>query len=515
MGKMLCIIKHNLMKQMRRYSFLIVIAMAIFLGVACVPGQMAGYQIFDMGGVRGVYNSAWLGSLGSLLSSIFLWLPGFYILRSQISEDRELKLGQILLATPISKLKYIASKAVSNFTVFMTLELIFLISFVTMQFIRGEEITISLLGYLAPLIITVPSLMIAAALTVFFDVVPFLRGVFGNIMIFIVWIVGTSLSVALPDNRYDLFGIGFILKGMIQGAQKYYPDINGNTGSFGYYPTSASTPTFVFDGNNYSSNMILSKLIWVAVAIVIVIISAIIFDRFKNTGLNKRIQVLGNSKEPSIKTAPSNIQDSMKLHPVKRKNQPALLQMIMGEVKILLPDSILWYLVTIASMVVCFILPQQFCLKWSYLILLLPITVWSAMGCHEKINQTEGIIFSSCSRKIKWFATLLAGFSITFLISLPILIRFGMAGNWVNVISWITGILFVSTLALLLGSLSNKKRFFEAAYIVLFYMGEVNGISSFDFLGITSNTSMIFGTLSLLMIGLGMLFIAGKRGNFK
>lgn len=54
------LIKSNLKSQMRSYSFLLVIGISVFAGYACVPDAAAGYEIFYIGGVRGIYNSALL-----------------------------------------------------------------------------------------------------------------------------------------------------------------------------------------------------------------------------------------------------------------------------------------------------------------------------------------------------------------------------------------------------------------------------------------------------------------------
>lgn len=161
-------IKNNLIRQMRSYPFLIVIGLTIFLGYACVPAASAGYEIFYLGGVRGVYNSNWLGGMGAMTSTLFIWLLGFYMLRSQISDDQQLGVGQLIAASPISKFQYIFSKTISNFIVLVVIETVFIIAFMVMQFIRGEDLSFQLGGYLYPLFyIVFPSLLLLAAFTIF------------------------------------------------------------------------------------------------------------------------------------------------------------------------------------------------------------------------------------------------------------------------------------------------------------------------------------------------------------
>lgn len=71
-SNLLLLMKGSICKQIRSYSFLIVIAFSLFLGYACVPSSSDGYEIFYIGGVRGLYNSAGLGGMAAMLSTMLL-----------------------------------------------------------------------------------------------------------------------------------------------------------------------------------------------------------------------------------------------------------------------------------------------------------------------------------------------------------------------------------------------------------------------------------------------------------
>lgn len=226
-----------------------------------MPSLTNGYEIFYMGGVRGIYNSTWLGVMAAALPIILLWLPGFYLLRSQITEDSQLKIGQIIASTPISKLRYIGGKFLANFTILILLDILFTVGIMIMQLIRMESMSINFLDYLAPLIfITVPHLLVLAALTIIFDVIPFLRGSIGNISIFIIWVFLTMLSFTKAGSSADLFGIGYLTNGMLDGAKKFYPSIPNNI-SFGYYANEGVTSTFNWEGMQWDSGFLQSRLI--------------------------------------------------------------------------------------------------------------------------------------------------------------------------------------------------------------------------------------------------------------
>ena len=81
------LVKASFLEQSRRYSFLITLGLVIAVGYAFAPGQEAGYAagvlLYDREAptalVRGVFNSAWIGSMVALLTTTLLSLPGFYL----------------------------------------------------------------------------------------------------------------------------------------------------------------------------------------------------------------------------------------------------------------------------------------------------------------------------------------------------------------------------------------------------------------------------------------------------
>jgi hypothetical protein len=507
--------KLGMTKLIRKYSFLVVVVTAVFLGVACVPSGSAGYEIFYLGGVRGLYNSAWLGTLGAMLCCILLWLPGFYLLRSQISEDTQLKMEQMIAATAISKIKHLFLKAGTNLLVLVILQALFLVSLAVMQLIRGENFSISILAYLSPFVlVTFPALCVAAALAVLFDVVPFLKGAFGNILIFIVWVTSSSVSVAMPKNSLDMFGIGFMLEQILLSAKLQYPDISTNSGSFGYYQIDKVTPTFSFEGVNYDKVFLLARLMWISLSILLIILATVIFRRFKNEKVILPFTAREPKKQEISQDKNFSHSKAVILPTIERTHKPAFLQMVALEMKILLSGSIWWYVSAIVGLIVFLLLPRSLFLRWSCIVLLLPIGLWSKMGCYEKQFRTEAMILSSCSPELKWWSSFIAGTLISFILSIPILSRFIIFSLYTNVAFWLIGVLFVSSIAMTLGRLSKTSRFFEAVYIMLFYFGEINGLRTFDFLGLTGN-KIPYLFVSVLLISFSLIIESGKRGNLR
>ncbi len=512
MSHFITLIKSNLIKQTRHYSFFLIIGIGIFLGFLCVPDTSAGYEIFYLGGVRGIYNSPWLGVLGSVLPVILLWLPGFYLLRSQITEDKERKVGHMIAASPISKTRYIYGKFLSNFSVLMTLQLMFLAALMVMQLVRQESISLSLKHYIMPMIyVTVPYILVLSALTILFDVVPLLKGACGNTIIFVIWIGLSSVSVASPGNYFDLFGMGVLLHAMLEGAKLYFPHLP-DAASFGYYKANTDLPTFTWSGMQWDKDFLSSRLIWVIAALLIVQVSVIIFNRFKEPSCAKKSK--RNSVSIDKNTIIQRFEATRVLSPIRKKGRINLLQLVRGELKNMLTGhSIWWYLSVLTVMAFTPFVTSGEALKWISLSMMLPMSIWSQMGNMEKTCGTSDMIASSCSAYSKWLATWLAGVIVALLLSLGMFTRMVILYECNYLIPWLAGMIFLPTLALVLGSVSSNRRLFEAVFIALMYFGPINNMWRFDFMGLSSNNATLYMAITcvLLIVGFGVQLLKEKR----
>ncbi len=491
---------------MRSYSFLIVIGLSLFLGYACVPSASDGYQIFYIGGVRGIYNSAWLGGISTMLSTLLLWLFGFFMLRSQISEDRRLRLGQIISATPVSKLRYISAKAISNFAVLVVIDIIFMAAFMAMQLIRGEDYHLRLWDYLAPfMFISLLSLLVLASLTVLFDVLPGFGGAIGNFVFFALWVFFSTISVAVPNSMWDLFGLDSVLSGMVREARVQFPHLinSAEGGSFGYYRTNGDVAAFEWHGVRWNSALLAGRLIWAGAAAGIIAISALLFDRFRGRGAARpAVNSTGifGAKEVSSGKAQRDI--SYELTAVERNSSGArLFSCVLAEIRVMLKDmSIWWKLITAAAVAGSFLLPLQISRSWLPVLMLPPIAIWSQMGTRDKYCYTAEIMASSRSPILKQLGVWLAGTSVTLLISAGVLFHLVKESLWLSAGSWAAGVLFIASLGIASGSLSGNRKLFEVIYLLWWYMGPFNQIPCLDFLGIRESHPKLYLGLAACLL---------------
>ena len=86
-------------ERVRRFSFVMMVALAVLLGYQVIDGLF----ILRLGSYRGEYNAAWIGTLMAITLAFFLSLLGFYLVRGSVQLDRQTGVGQILAATPLRR----------------------------------------------------------------------------------------------------------------------------------------------------------------------------------------------------------------------------------------------------------------------------------------------------------------------------------------------------------------------------------------------------------------------------
>ena len=113
--------KADYLERVRRYNFLITILVSIFIVFKFVPASNENYLTLSLNGIRGIYNSAWIGSTIATLASMLLSLPAFFLVKNAIERDVQTGVGQIIATTPITRWLYIMGKMWSNFVLLMSI----------------------------------------------------------------------------------------------------------------------------------------------------------------------------------------------------------------------------------------------------------------------------------------------------------------------------------------------------------------------------------------------------------
>ena len=276
------IARADFLERVRRYSFLLTLLFATFLGYAAATGRI----MIQLGGHRGVYTSAWVGALVALVTTCWVSLVGFYIVKGGIDRDRQTGVGQVLAATPLSKPAYTLGKFLSNFAVLGSMVLVLALAAVVMQIFVHEDSHLDFFALLSPfVVVALPAMLLTAAVAVLFETLPVLRGGVGNVVWFFVWaFLGVALSAITGIEWLDPLGNMTMAHSMQQGAWAHIPDYKG-----GFAFTIADKPvevvqSFRWEGVPWTASQILLRLAWCGVAIVLVLFAAAVFDRFDSAG---------------------------------------------------------------------------------------------------------------------------------------------------------------------------------------------------------------------------------------
>jgi hypothetical protein len=136
------------------------------------------------------------------------------------------------------------------------------------------------------------------------------------------------------------------------------------------------------------------------------------------------------------------------------------------------------------------------------------------MGAREAGHQTNQLFFSApypLRRQLP--AIWLAGVVVATLTGAGAGLRFILGGDWGSTFAWMSGALFIPSLALALGTWSGTSKLFEAVYTAIWYIGPINRIPAFDYTGaapqsIASGMPAIFLLVSAVLFGLA---VAGRK----
>ena len=156
-----------------------------------------------------------VGALTALVVNTFLALAGFYVVKGSVERDRATGVGQILASTPMTKALYVLGKAASNLAVLGAMLGVLAAFAVVTQWVAAEDPRVQLWPLLSPfLLFAMPMMALVAALAVLFETIPGLRGGFGNVVWFALWVSLMAAPVAQPGSPVDLIGMTLVTRDM-------------------------------------------------------------------------------------------------------------------------------------------------------------------------------------------------------------------------------------------------------------------------------------------------------------
>lgn len=516
------LVKADFLTRVRRTSFLVTLAFAVFLGYQ----TFVGHVTMQMDDYRGVYNSAWVGALMGVVTSCFLTLVGFYIVKGSILRDETTRVGQILAATPMSKAFYTVAKWLGNFAVLAAMVAVMGVAAVAMQMLRAEDRTLHLWTLLSPLLLyALPAMAFVGALAVLFETLPILRGGVGNVAWFFLWtgllVAGIGPAMAkggtprLADSFHDFTGLPSLYGQMRAELLQVDPKAHeGFSLSIGNKPPSKR---FLWTGVQWNPAQLLARLLWVAYALAAALLASIFFHRFDparegwTRGRVARSQMQLQERAPVMEfAAAKNLVQAdpwtHRLSPLEPGSvQNRFFAVVAAELRLMLQGHRWWwYAIAAALFVACAASPLKASTEGVILAAWIwPLLVWSPMGSRESRYATASLIFSApraLERQLP--AIWIAGVVVTLATGGGLLIRLLIAGDLRGLAGFLVAVGFIPTLALACGILSGGSKLFEALYTVWWYMGAAHHIRGLDFMGTAaaSSTPAVYLGLTLILL---------------
>jgi hypothetical protein len=518
--KSLTIIYHmaraDFLERSRRYSFLVTIGLVLWLGYLTASGQ---FRMRVPPDYLGIINSAWIGATMTLTITFFLGWVGFYLVKGSVLRDYETGVGQIMATTPLSKPLYTIGKWFSNFLVLGIMVIVITLIGILMNIFLGTE-DFNLLAFISPiLLIAFPFMAIVAALAVSFETISWLRGGFGNVVYFFLFMIvlivsaeGLTTSGDESIQPYiDIGGWQIIGNSVTQAAKLTYPD---SAGGFAFSITPLENPNyFIWNGIEWSGEILLSRFLFLTISLGTGLLAAVFFDRFDTSRILTRKRKKQKEME-NVESIPKGSGINKELHLtsfVQSRSKLRFMTLLMTEFKLLIKGQRWWWYTICLGLIIgqLFSDPENtrlmLLLAWTW-----PVLILGGFGNREVRFNTRQIVFSAPDPiKNQLPATVLSAMLFLALIGSGAMIRFIIAGDSIGIFGWLTGLLFIPTLAITSGVLTGSSKTFEVLYIVWMYLLTQN-IRSIDFMGM-SNDSPWYFYIGLALLLLFITILVRKR----
>ncbi len=485
------LLRADFLERLRRYSFLVTLAATVWLGYLVGTGKLGIW----VGGTRGVFNSAWIGTTMAMVINTFLSLAGFYVVKGSVDRDRQTGVGQILATTPISKPLYTLGKAASNFAVLVVMVAVLAAAAVVIQVTTGEDPHLHLGTLLLPfLLLSVPVMALVSAAAVLFETIPFLRRGFGNVVWFFTWTA--VMAVGIPNEAgkgtfQDAFGLGPMFLN-VKAAYRHAFGKEAQGFVLGGVQHSENAARFVWQGMDWSGGLLAGRLVWTLIALAVAFLAALFFDRFDpsrgRSGQRKAAKGANGAAIETAQSVPAAVPHARLTPLAAGAMRFRFGAILIAELKLALKGTRWWwwagalgtFIGTLAaplSAVKEIALP----LAWIW-----PILIWSPLGTRESRFDTGGLLFSAPRPLLRQLpATWAAGVVLAMLTGSGAAIHFLAKGDFAALGAWLVGALFIPTFALALGVWSGTSKLFEILYLVVWYIGPMNHVPAMDYLGST------------------------------
>jgi hypothetical protein len=485
MNRLMTIIKGDYLQRTRSYAFLVTLAISLYMGYSFVPTPEANYTTVQLGKYVGDQNSAWIGHVTAMMTSVFLSLIGFYLINNSIKKDIDTEIGMIVAATGISNFKYLFSKALSNFLVLLSIVAVVFAMSIFIFFFRSSGFSFNLLQFVLPYaFVTLPCIFFIACLAVVAEVFLGRCPIILYIAFFIFFntVLGNiQLNKGSELVYIDPFGIKNVSVGLENFVENQYKEDVQISMGFNF-SRKTETKIFIFPGITWSFPFILSRIFWMAFGVAMVYGASRFFHRFD---VKEKVRM-----KKSGKTTERGSFDFAKAE-MKVSNLPAIvvdygiMPFIKTELLMLIRQGPRWFWLVSGGLMIAMIF-SPLSVAHQYL---LPILWFLQIGrlsdliTKEKAHRIHYFTFAAYQPLQRLLSSqIIAGVILTVALSSPIVLRYVFVFEWLPITGILLGAIFLVLLSSFLGIVSGGKKLFEVLFFTLTY-ANLNRIPFVDYFG--------------------------------
>ena len=475
------IARADFLERVRRYSYLVTLLFAVYLSYAAGTGLIS----LRLGHYRGVYTSAWIGAMVSLVATTFVSLVGFYIVKNAVDRDRQTGVGEILAGTPLTKVSYLLGKFLSNFAVLVSMVVVLALAAVAIQLLAAEDRTFHAWALLSPfLFLALPAMAMTAAMALLFETFRFLRGGFGNVLWFFLWSFGISLPLVTELPQLDPSGLWIVYQSMVPAARAGIP---GYVDSFSLSVADKSVRVaagFHWNGVEWTAGVVTQRLAWTAAAFALVLCGAWFFDRFDPASsrqtVGRKASAGGNCHSgrggAGIRhgAAAHRPRPLVSLRWPRARCIPATWRLLVAELRLALKGYRWWWYAVAGGLLIAQFAAPLAVSRGPLLACRLDLAyprVVRARHARSAFRHRTTSLFLSADSAPAIPGGMDGGILVAALTGLGAAVRLALAGQSAGLLAWAAGVLFIPSLALALGVWSGTSKFFEALYTALWYVG--------------------------------------------
>ncbi|WP_405095751.1 hypothetical protein [Micromonospora sp. NBC_01412] len=552
----------DLRERVRRPAYLVVLGAAIGLGLLAAPAADARWVILDAGGWRGRYDSAWTGTVIALAAALWLLLGGFYVLRDGIERDERGGVGELLAATPLTRVAYLAGKFGSNLLVLASMTGVLAGTAVVLQLARGESRALDPVALLSPfLLLTLPVLAVTAAAAVLFGTVRPLRAGLGNVVWFCCWMVAVIVG---QGAGAPLGGLGSHRVAASIAADLGRRGVPTDGAEFSLGLTARDAPLRVFDwsGLHPDAGFVAARLLLLLLAAGLAVLPALWFTRFDPARGRYRPAPEGPAGHPdAVAAAVPGVDPGAFAVPGPFPAQggvvgpgpfaaqggvvgpgpfaapgavpgpggpvgyPAAVfggrprtpaspgvtagRLLTGELRVLVQGLSRWWWAGVALLAVgAAVAPAAVATRGLLLAAWIwPILVWSRLGTQAHAEGVEPLLAAHPRPYRRVVAQWAAGVALTGVVGGVPALRMLAAGDGPGLAAWAAAALLLPAGALALGALTRSPRPFQVGWLALWWAA-VNGLGGLDVTGAVRQHGLPAGPAPLPLVGAAAALLA-------